>query len=80
MSSPYQLPVPLQVQVIASTLPNGVVSASRRGLCIAWWMTEETCLWLTAFDETGELVWVPQREVLMRSNWSAGRRYPANEP
>lgn len=70
-----QLPVPVQVKVVSVTLPSGVTATDRRGMCLAWWMTDEQCLWLVAFDETGELVWVPMKEVRLRQNWSAGRRF-----
>jgi hypothetical protein len=69
-----QLPVPIAVLVVSDTLPKGVTTTSRRGYAIGWLTTEEQCLWNVAFDETGELVWVPMREVRLRSNWSVGRR------
>ena len=75
MSELVQLTVTLAVTVVSGTLPKGVGSVSRKGLCVAWYMNAEDCLWLVAFDETGELVWVPQREVRLRASWSLGRRF-----
>jgi hypothetical protein len=70
-----QLPVPLEVTVVAETLPQGVKTKSRKATCLGWWMTDEICLWNVVFHETGELCWVPMKEIRMRANWSAGRRY-----
>jgi hypothetical protein len=70
-----ELRAPLPVLVTALDLPKGVGTKSRKGTCVAWWMTPEDCLWLVVFDETGELVWAPMREIRLRANWSAGRRY-----
>lgn len=70
-----ELRVPIAVYVVSDTLPDGVKAESRKGTCIAWWMTEEVCLWLVCFDETGELVFAPMSEIRMRPNWSVGRRY-----
>ena len=70
----YQIPMPYAVEVFATTLPKGVLTESRRGHAVAWWMTTDDCLWMVVFDDTGEVVWVPQYELRLRSNWSLGRR------
>jgi hypothetical protein len=35
---------------------------------------EHNLLWVVALDDSGEIWCVPNSEVRMRSNWSAGRR------
>lgn len=70
----HELRVPLQVLVTAKTLPTGMAPCSRRGICLAWDHNQEFCLWLVCFDETRELVWVPQPEVRLVHNWTLGRR------
>jgi len=70
-----QLRSPIAVRVVATELPKGMTENERKGLCIAWWMSEDVCLWLVCFDVTGELVWVPMAEIRLRPNWSAGRRF-----
>jgi hypothetical protein len=74
-----QLAAPLPVTVVSHDLPTGMTPNPRRGACIGWWMTEESCLWLVVFDATGELVWVPMAEIRMPPNWSGGRRYKRHE-
>lgn len=70
-----QLAEPIEVRVVSSSLPKGMTACNRLGSCIAWWMSEETCLWLVSFDQTGELVWVPMAEIRLRPNWTARRRF-----
>jgi hypothetical protein len=70
-----QLEIPIEVKVVSADLPKGMTETNRKGLCLAWWMTEDSCLWLVCFHETGELVWVPMAEIRLRPNWSASRRY-----
>jgi hypothetical protein len=65
----------LHVIVTSLTLPKGVTATNRKGSCIAWWMDEETHSWLIVFEETGEMVWVPMKEVRLQKNWSDERRY-----
>lgn len=64
----------LPVCVLSATLPTGVVTKSRKGTCLAWDTDAEICLWLVCFDETGELVWVPMREIKLRKCWTHNRR------
>lgn len=71
----HELATRLPVFVTAKTLPRGVVTKDRNGMCIAWWTGEESHHWLVCFNETGELVWVPMNELTMKHNWSDGRRY-----
>ena len=35
---------------------------------------EHSLLWVVALDETGEVWCIPNSEVRMQANWSAGRR------
>lgn len=70
-----QLPTPIACRVVSSDLPKGMTPNGRKGTCIAWWMSEDMCMWNVCFDETGELVWVPMAEIRLRPNWSAGRRF-----
>jgi hypothetical protein len=70
-----ELQNPILVQVVSKTLPFGVTESNRRGQCIAWYSTLEEHQWLVVFDETGEFVWVPIREIRMRPSWSNERRY-----
>ena len=73
-----QLDPPLPVTVTAAALPPGVRSTSRRGWCYAWQSVgvDGHRLWVVALDDTGEVVDVPQPEILMDFNWSLGRRPP----
>lgn len=76
MSNIVELKNRLPVVVTSSTLPKGVTTKDRRGTCLAWWIVEDTrCSWLIVFDETGELVWVPMKEIRLQPNWTDGRRY-----
>lgn len=76
MTEVVELKCRLPVIVTSPTLPKGVKAIDRNGSCIAWWMDEESHSWLVAMVETGELVWVPMHEILLKHNWSDGRRYP----
>lgn len=78
MSLMKELKTPRPVLVTSETLPPGVRTVSRKGDCIGWWWNDENHFWLVVFDETGETVWVPQHEIQVRSNWSAGRRYDSS--
>lgn len=75
MSDLIELKNRLPVIVTSSTLPTGVTETNRRGTTLAWWVGEDFHLWLIAFDETGDLVWVPMKEIRLLANWSDGRRY-----
>jgi hypothetical protein len=70
-----QLETTLPVEVVSTTLPKNVNTQSRRGSCIAWWLDEHEHLWLVCFDETGEFVWVPMKEIRMQPSWTDNRRY-----
>jgi len=74
-SSITQLHSPIRVVVVAQTLPVGVATKNRNGACIAWWSDTNDVLWLVAFDETGECVWVPTREIRLARSWTDNRRY-----
>jgi hypothetical protein len=71
-----QLNPPIPVTVISEELPPGVRDESRRGWCYAW----KECgidghrMWVVVMDATGEVIDVPQPEILVDPNWSYGRR------
>lgn len=71
-----QLNPPLPVSVMSETLPPGVKALSRKGWCYAWKETgiDAHRLWIVVMDETGEVVDVPQPEILIDANWSYARR------
>lgn len=71
-----QLNPPLPVTLTAATRPAGVRSTSARGWAYAWIDTgiDAHRLWMVAMDDTGELVDVPQPDLVMDANWSFGRR------
>lgn len=73
-----QLNPPIPVTVTSRRLPEGVRAASRKGWCYAWKDIgiDGHRLWIVVLDETGEVVDVPQPEILVDMNWSAGRREP----
>lgn len=76
MSNITELKNRLPVIVTSSTLPTGVTENNRRGTALAWWIVEDSrCSWQIVFDDTGECVWVPQKEIRLQSNWTDGRRY-----
>jgi hypothetical protein len=76
VSSIIELKNRLPVIVTSDTLPKGVSETNRRGTALAWWIVEDArCSWLVVFDETGELVWVPMKEIKLQANWTDGRRY-----
>ena len=71
-----QLDPPIPVTVTADTLPTGVEANIRRGWCYAW----KECgidghrMWIVVMVDTGEVIDVPQPEILVDPNWSYGRR------
>jgi len=71
-----QLEPVIPVQVTSKTLPVGVKAKSRSGWAYAWKETgiDGHRLWIVVMDETGEVVDVPQPEILVDPNWSYGRR------
>lgn len=72
----HQLDPPIPVRVTSQELPLGVVAQSRKGWAYAWKETgiDGHRLWIVVMDETGEVVDVPQPEILVDMNWSYGRR------
>ncbi len=76
MTEVVELQCRLPVIVTSTSLPKGVKATDREATCIAWWMDEESHSWLVIMKETGEPVWVPMHEILLKHNWSDGRRYP----
>jgi hypothetical protein len=77
-----RLDPPIPVTFTGEALPPGLKSESRRGWCYAWREVgiDGHRLWVVAFDDTGEVVDVPQPEVVVDMNWSIGRRAPAPRP
>jgi len=75
-ASMLQLEPPIPVTITADTLPPGVKATSKRGWAYAW----ERCgidghrIWVVVLDETGEVIDVPQPEIIVDPNWSYGRR------
>ena len=71
-----QLNPPIPVSITSTALPEGVRATSRKGWCYAWRDTgiDGHRLWIVVLDETGEVVDVPQPEIVVDSNWSYGRR------
>lgn len=71
-----QLNPPIPVKVTSAALPIGVRAQSRAGWAYAWKETgiDGHRLWIVVMDETGEVVDVPQPEILVDPNWSFGRR------
>jgi hypothetical protein len=71
-----QLDPPIPVSVTSAALPPGVRAQSRKGWAYAWKETgiDGHRLWIVVMDETGEVVDVPQPEILVDMNWSYGRR------
>jgi hypothetical protein len=71
-----RLDPPIPVTVMTDTLPTGVEAKSGRGWCYAW----KECgidghrMWVVVMDATGEVIDVPQPEILVDPNWSYGRR------
>ena len=72
-----QLQTPIPVSVTSAALPEGVRAISRRGWCYAWKDTgiDGHRLWVVVLDETGEVVDVPQPEIVVDANWSFQRRF-----
>lgn len=72
----HQLDPPILVSVTSTALPPGVRALSRKGWAYAWKETgiDGHRLWIVVMDETGEVVDVPQPEILVDMNWSFGRR------
>ena len=72
-----QLIPPIPVSVTSTALPEGVRATSRRGWCYAWKDTgiDGHRLWVVVLDETGEVVDVPQPEIVVDANWSFQRRF-----
>lgn len=66
---------PKPVQVVAKTLPAGVKAKNRKGTALGFMPAHDQHIhWLVVFDETGEIVFVPNPEVRMDDNWTLGRR------
>lgn len=72
----HQLEPPIPVSVTSKALPPGVRAQSRKGWAYAWKETgiDGHRLWIVVMDETGEVIDVPQPEILVDMNWSYGRR------
>lgn len=71
-----QLDPPIPVTVTARKLPHGVRAKSGRGWAYAWKDVgvDGHRLWVVVLDDTGEVVDVPQPEILVDKNWSLNRR------
>ncbi len=72
----HRLDPPIPVEITAKALPAGVKAKNQRGWAYAW----ERCgvdghrIWVVVLDETGEVIDVPQPEIIVDPNWSYGRR------
>jgi hypothetical protein len=71
-----QLCPPIPVEVTSETLPRGVTTQSRRGWAYAWSQPgiDSHVMWRVVFDDSRQVVDVPQKEILVDRNWSYGRR------
>lgn len=71
-----QLNPPIPVTVTAKTLPHGLRAKERRGWAYGWKDVgvDGHRLWIVVLDQTGEVVDVPQPEILVDMNWSLNRR------
>lgn len=65
---------PKPVTVTSKRLPQGVKTKSRSALAVGFMPSHDNHYqWLCVFDETGEVVSVPNHEVRFADNWSLSR-------
>lgn len=65
---------PKPVIVASKRLPDGVKAKNRSALALGFMPSHDNHYqWLCVFDETGEVVSVPNHEVRFAGNWSMGR-------
>lgn len=72
----HRLDPPIPVTITSPALPAGVRATDRKGWAYAWERTgiDGHRMWVVVLDQTGEVVDVPNPEILVDMNWSYGRR------
>ena len=66
---------PLPVEVVSTSLPEGVEVSRRSGWAHGWYQPgiDAHLMWIVAMDDGGAVLVVPNPEIRMDTNWSYGR-------
>ena len=71
----FEFAEPKPVVITSKHLPRGVRTKDRNALALGFLPSHDNHYqWLCVFNETGEIVSVPNHEVRFADNWSLSRR------